>query len=381
MSRQVRPHWSVKVCKPRKDEGDKLRLRIRPNAPLVAAGHKERRRALNTTDPGTAAAHAAEWSRKLNASFGGPRLTVAQVFDKHLAWREADPNANPSTIATYRLAFRYVLPLMGAMAVDDVSEASILRVQDELRAKSGLSPSTINLYMRTAAKAWDWVKRRGMATAAWVSPERLPEVESDKRPLTPVEHDDFFGWLQVYQGGRWLVLFRMLSETSCRSSEIRLLREGELDRATGSVIIRSHQRKDGSKRNKAIAVSRATAAMVPVRAHGELLFPGHRDPTRPVSREQVRRVIKTWAGQALPDPENIDTHSVRRSWVADAQRAGVPDAVGQRQTGIRTTKTYTGYARNAVPDNLHDALEQVLEYRRRVVAEHRAKTPTAEVIS
>lgn len=374
MSPHVRPHWSVQVSKPRKDEGEKLRLRIRPNTPLLAAGHRERRLAVNTTDPAAAAAMAKEWERKLNARFGGASLTVSQVFDKHLAWREADPHANPSTTASYRLAFRYLRPELGATAAEDVSAAAILRTQDRLQSTSGLNPSTINLYMRCGAASWRWANKRGIVAAPWTAPDALKKIDGTKRPLTPVELEDFLEWLSGYQGGRWTTIFRLLANTSCRASEILLLREGQLDRTEGVLLVLSHRNRDGAKQNKAVAVDPEDAALVPVRQHGELLFPSFTgDATRPVSREQLRRVLKTWAEQKLADPENIDTHSLRRTFISHLRRALVPDAIGQRQAGIKDTHIYVGYDRNTVGDDLRECVKQVKEYRREVVRKHREK--------
>lgn len=375
MSRQVRPHWSVKVCKPRKDEGARLRLRVRPNAPLIAAGHRERRLAVDTTDPAVAATMAKEWERKLNASFGGhDRLTVSQVFDKHLAWREVDPDGNPSTTSTYRLAFRHLSSAIGGVLAYDVSETVVVRAQEHLRRVAGLSPRTVNLHMRCAGAAWEWATKKGLVRVPWVKPESLKARDGTKRSLTPWELEAFFEWLAGHQGGRWTAFFKLLANTSCRVSEIRHLREGRLDRSEGVLIVDSHRAHDGSKRNKAVGVDPEDAALVPLRAHGELLFPSFTgDAARPVSREQVRRVLKTWAKQALPDPETIDTHSLRRTCISHLRRAGVPDAVGQRQAGIKNTRIYTDYDRNTVDDDLRLAIRKLKEYRQRAVTEHREK--------
>lgn len=370
------------MAKPRKNEGPSLRLRFCPNSTLRATGCRERRIGINTEDVELAERMAAQWQRRLNAPLRvGNRPSFIEIYDQFLAFRRAEPDANPETLSNFTLAGVHLAAAFDGVAADDVGEATILLAQDYLRTHTTLAASTINLYMRLGAKAWRWAKKRKLVTTVWVldRDDRLEEIDSDKRPMTPVELDSFLGWLEGYQEGRWVAFFLVLSETSCRVSEIRLLKEGQLDRETGIVLVRSHRSRRGSKRNKDIACSRETAALVPERQHGELLFPGFgKEKSRPVSGEQARSILKKWAKQALPDPENIDTHSLRRSWIQDARRAGVPDAIGQRQTGINNVEVYAGYQRNAVGDDLHEALERVLAYRRLKVAEHRAKQAAQE---
>ena len=374
---KVPPRWTVSVAKPRKNEGHSLRLRFRPNTTLRKSGCRERRINITTQDSTVAEKQASQWQRRLNAPLrtsNGP--TFVEIYNKFLADRQAEAEANPETIANFRNAGVHLAAAFDGVEADEISEATILLAQDYLKTHTSLAPSTINLYMRLGAKAWRWAKKRKLVTTVWVldREDRLEEIDSDKRPMTPVELDSFLEWLEDYREGRWVTFFLVLSETSCRVSEIRLLKEGQLDRETGAVFVRSHRSRRSSKRNKDIACSRETAALVPERQHGELLFPGFgKDKSRPVSGEQARRILKKWAEQALPDPENIDTHSLRRSWIQDARRAGVPDAIGQRQTGISSVEVYSGYQRNAVGDDLHEALERVLAYRRLKVAEHRAK--------
>lgn len=371
------PRWTVSVSKPRKREGSKLYLRFRPNVTLRRAGNKERRLVLPTQDPSVAQAQAAKWERLLNSRLktSGAACFI-DIYDKFLADRGLDDKSNPTTTENYMTARSHLAKAFEGVFAKDVDQASILLAQDYLKNQTELSASTINLYLRLGAKAWRWAKKRQLVSTPWVldREDKLEEVESDKRPLTAVELDEFLEFVQGYQDGRWVTFFLMLSETSCRVSEIRKLKEGQLERETGALFVRSHRSRRSSKKNKDISCSKETAALVPVRQHGELLFPGFgKDKSRPVSREQPRRILKKWARQALQDPENIDTHSIRRSWIQDARRAGVPDAVGQRQTGISSVEVYAAYQRNAVGDDLHDAVERVLAYRRMKVAEHRAK--------
>jgi len=333
---------------------------------LSRQGFKERRVSAKTTNWDTARTLAAEWSRKLNAPLRQHSgLTCLDVLDKHLAWREAGPKSNPATTSNYRRAHHFLGKALAGTFAEKLTEAKILLARDHLVQREDLAPSTINLYMRCGKTAWDWARKRGIVVAPWLPPAPLEEEDSLKRPLTPAELADFRGWLRSYCGGRWVLFFNVLIESGCRVSEVRLLREGDLDRETGSILIRSHRSRGSSKKNKAIGVTKLTASLVPLRKHGELLFPGFGKANAPVSREQPRKILKLWAEQALADPENIDSHSLRRSWISHARRAGVSDAVGQRQAGISSIRVYTGYERNTVGDDLHRAVEQVQEYRRR----------------
>lgn len=75
-------------------------------------------------------------------------------------------------------------------------------------------------------------------------------------------------------------------------------------------------------------------------------------------------------------PEMLDTHSLRRAWVATAKRNGVADAVGMKVSGHTREAIYDGYGRNTVGDNLVDAVQAVRAGRNDVFID--SESPTRE---
>lgn len=86
----------------------------------------------------------------------------------------------------------------------------------------------------------------------------------------------------------------------------------------------------------------------------------------------MRRALK---GVGIADPENLDTHSLRRAWITTATRQGVPTALAMRVTGHKELKVFHGYQRNAVGDDLTGAVHAVHQARKRAGEAGRKNQP------
>jgi integrase len=99
-------------------------------------------------------------------------LTVADLFDRFLSEkdqlyagkREADPLAGANTLASYRQAYAYALPVIGGLKLSQLERSQPF---DDLRASlltKGLKVSTVRAYLQKVRFAVAWgVKKRMLA--------------------------------------------------------------------------------------------------------------------------------------------------------------------------------------------------------------------------
>jgi len=361
----AKPHdtaspWTVRVVPARKGARESgLYLRARRSR---ADGRREDRRvATHTTDPAEAERLRAALERDLNA--GDRPRTILDVIDRRLSDLEADPHKSESSVWTFRRARRRFAELLGPLPVEDVDRSALLGARDALlRADPPLRPATVKGFMAAAAASWRWCEERGLVEGPW---PRLPKIkpgERRKRPFTDAEVREVFTWIEDYQGGVWLPVFAVLVDTGRRVSEVVRLQGRDVQRDLLTVTIRAK-----GNRTEVVPVPAETMALVPEVPPTAYVFQsrgrGAKGPPQPdkhVGRGAVLRVLrKAVVAVGIPDGERLDLHSLRRAFVASAERAGVATDVGRRVTGHRTRAMWDHYQAEAVSDDLHAAVAQV----------------------
>lgn len=356
---QLRPWRDLAACPSLEDVGSSWRVRARP--PKGRDGRSWQlvyqrpdgtryQRAAGTDDPEAARRLADAEQRRLN----GETLDLEAVVRQFQAYRKAG-QSRPSTLQRYDEGLRRVLQALGRR---EVSPETILAVQDELRGE--LSARTVNLYLGFARTAWTWALERGLVDRAWPAPRKLQVRETDKRPMTADESALLLDALGAVDEGRYLGLFALLVETGCRAGEACRLEGRDVDRARGEVRFRPETTKTG--RGRAVPVSRELLELLPRVDPRAPLWTGPRTG-RKLSTTSVYCVWRRVKGVVGLANEPLDVHSLRRGWITDAHRAGVPLAESMRLTGHRTTRVHLAYTQNAPDDQAHHAAETVRAWR------------------
>lgn len=356
--------WRVYVVKPRPNgkEGRNFTVKAEPPATLRAAGVIPIRKSTETPDRAEAERFAERMARDLNSGvLRGDDPTVIEVLEKHTDWRAAIESP-ADTVTAYRQALRRLRPLFGETRGDELSRASVLRVQDELRATLG--PGTVNQTLNCVRHAWGWAQEREWVSVDWPRVRRLPVPETEKRPCTDAEVEAALRWLSTYRGGYWLPVFTVLADSGARIGELLRLRGAQVDRA--ACVLRLGRTKNGEAR--APQLPAATMALVPQAEPGELVFrpkrPGFRSD-KPMSRRNTLGVLwRALEAIGVADRENLDQHSFRRSWISASVEERVPLTASMSVTGHRSTKVHLDYARRAQRD-MAAAVETVRDRRRR----------------
>lgn len=359
-----RTTWLVTVQKPRKNDGTHWMIRAKP--PKGATGPdgeplKESRTSSGTLDRSVAELKAQDLARKLDAQLPLKNDPLfSEVFEQHVAFRRQDGQTAASTAKRLGEARRYVLPALADVRASSLTRATVTQARDYLAQQPAIAASTANLYLRSAARAWNWAYERELVQVPWPKVKKLKEAPVEKRPYTPDELNAVLGWLRSYQKGVWLPFFSVLADSSCRIGAVCSVRGEDLNREANEIFIR---RAKGGK-SKTVAVSPETMALIPHREPGQWAFSAIKDPSKPLNRRTAGHVLRRAVNAVgIPDGHRLDIHSFRRAWVSHATRADVPDTVGARQTGHADLRIYHSYQRNTVGDDLHEAVRKVAAYR------------------
>lgn len=390
--RDSTPVWTVIVAEPRVKSRERW-LRCVARLREVGGKCRELQLCTKTLDRAKAEIVRSSWERDLNAP-PGAEPTVAPgdlvfigLVDARLRSFVLDPETSPNTVRSYT-AFRKALKgtKLARVRCAELRVADVLSAQVELVTAGAETPrkaSTVRLMLGQAAAVWRWALDHELVTGDWPRVPRrraLPKVETDKRPYTDLEVGRVLAWARDYEAGRWLPVFQLLADTGHRIGEVLGLhgKDVTLD-PVPTVTFRgqwvrgtkgkpSAWRAPKTKAVIAVAIPVSTAGLLPRVRPEELLFPNERDRSRPTCIETVRdQVQRALTAIGVTDPENLDTHSLRRAWVTTAKRQGIADAVGMQITGHKERKIYDGYGRNAIGDDLRGAVQTVHDARNRAV--------------
>lgn len=164
--------------------------------------------------------------------------TVGDVADRFLL-EHVTPRRKPATLRLYRLAVNtHIRPLLGAVAIADVTRADVVRLHHRLR------PTRImgNRVLAVLSKLMNWAEQQGYRPAR-TNPCRGVEKyreEPRRRYLTPEEMKRLGAALRI--GERWhrmsptaTTALRLILLTGARVSEVLSLRWREVDLAAGAL--------------------------------------------------------------------------------------------------------------------------------------------------
>ena len=202
--------FRVTVVPPREGEGDAWYWRIRP--PHGKKG--ETRRSSETTDRAEAEDGARRTADRLNAGVirPGSDPTALEVFDRFYAAKEMTKTP-PGTLKTFRLAHRWLASKL-TLPASRLTSGAILAVRDVMETK--IAASTCNLYVGCLRRCWGWARARDTmfpGLVAFPKVKDLDEVPTEKRPFYPEEVAAVLQELADFSGGKWLGLFRCLSDS------------------------------------------------------------------------------------------------------------------------------------------------------------------------
>lgn len=362
--------WRVGVVKPGPNSGKNLQLAFKPPK---GSGEKRYRRSAGTADPAEAATLAKIQEAKLNDA-DALGLKVTEIMDLHLASVREDVRTGiltEHTLRNYEDARRIAGEFLGDQRAGDFCRGG---AQAEFRTdlmKAGYKLSSANLVLRQVRASWRAAARDDLVPRlppiARVRGKKKAEARTRKRGYTPAEIKALLG---AAPGGHRRALM-LLADTGARCSEVLGLRPSDFRRdELGRWAIHLEETKTGSDR--IVPVPKATAEEILDGASpgGDLFLSekGCRITVRLLFRHcavaldklGMRRVVHVGRNTTY----DLDVHSLRRSWIAHASRAGVVESVRMRITGHELQGTHGGYERNyGGADELHEAIATVVRWR------------------
>ena len=184
--------------------------------------------------------------RRKDVARGAP--TLAAVADRFLE-EHVKARRKPATVRLYRLAIdSHIRPLLGALAIADVSRADVVRLHHRLRA----TPVLANRVLAVLSKLLSWAGDQGYRPAS-SNPCRGVEKykeESRRRYLSPSELKRLGAALRIAE--RYdsippsaITVIRLLLLTGARVGEILSLRWSDVDLTGGA--LRLPDSKSGRK--------------------------------------------------------------------------------------------------------------------------------------
>ena len=274
----------------------------------------------------------------------GKTPTVSKLatafLDEHVA-----PKLKPSTAAHYRnLIKSYLIPAVGNLRVDQISQTDIAKLHHGLRA----TPYQANRLIAVCSKLFSWAERQGLrdkgtnpcfglerfrerSRERWLSDDELARLGA---ALVKAEEDGLASPHAV-------AAFRLLLLTGARLGEILNLRweDVDLDRA----ILNLPDSKTGAKivglNEPAIAVLRAIPRIAanPYVIVGQVTGRPLVNPTKPWHR--IR---------SLASLDDLRLHDLRHNYGSHAASAGASLPLIAKQMG-HTQLTTTGRYAHAIP--------------------------------
>ncbi|MGE3527910.1 MAG: tyrosine-type recombinase/integrase [Methyloceanibacter sp.] len=306
--------------------------------------------------------------------------TIDDVFSARLKDLKSDPTKSRHSAVGLENARRQIVAILGAMQVSEFNKVHLRAVQRALTVR--LAPATVKTYIACFAAAWRFCEEEELIDCAWPKIKRTKEVRANKkRPFSDEEIMAMLEWSKGYQEGRWYPVLQLLADTGRRVSELLNLRGRDLNRLANTMNIR--QKRSARVQNLAVPVPAETMAMLPKVGPDDFVFQhygrGGRGRPRPeaaMRRESVLMVIKkAMTALKFADPERLDTHSLRRAFVATAERVGVPIDVGRRVTGHETRAMWDRYQSQSVGDDLHEVVNRVHERRQKTLPQNPPHPP------
>jgi integrase len=175
--------------------------------------------------------------------------------------------APADTIKTYTSISNLFLSFLraqswDAMPADELARHHALAYVDHCRIERRVTANTTNNNVAILRGIFQWMQGRGYCTAnPWADVKKLPPEAKRRRCFTPTEAQAAIAHIARHDA--WLYA-ALLLEYTCymRPNEIRLLRVGDVDLASGAVHIRRATSKTGRKQGDRTAT--IPAAVLPL---------------------------------------------------------------------------------------------------------------------
>lgn len=289
----------------------------------------------------------------------------------------------PNTQRSYRTSLRQFFELTDWMPPEKISVAEAASFK-RLLMKQGKSPSTICVRLAGVDGFFEYLLQPTDATSApLISSNPFSRISrKDVLPTPfgrtiPVEPEDFKKMLEAMPadvvGLRDKCILIFLAYTGRRRQEVARLRVRDLD-----LKARPRTYKCIVKGNRETTFELPDICYDAIRAHwisadrlkhlkpdsgvfgpvGDFVMTSHLDPQRPLSADQIWRIVKRAAQRADVDETRVRVHGFRHMAARDLDRAGVPLQDIARfldHANMSTTQRYLGKLRGPAP-----SLEQQL---------------------
>lgn len=358
----AKKRWRVTARAPKGRDGKNCQLRFFPPPGEGRPGKEGKpfQQSAGTPDLEEAKRIAQAQERELN----GECLPFAEIARRYLLFLCSDGGTRPGTVVTYRRGLDRVIRHLDSQ----VTKETVLGLQDAMRVEPPqLAPVTINAYLGTAARAWEWARDRGLVTASWPAPKSLTVQETKLRPCTHEETATFLNALLAYADGRHYPFFVLLADLGSRVTETCMLRERDIDRQKGTITLRVTKTE-----SRTVFASPGALELLPEGDDPDAWVFERPRAGGPYNRFGVysvwHKVTKKLGMHELP----ICPHSLRKSWITDSLMEGVPIAQSMRHTGHRSIRTHLAYQRNAPDRGMAEVAATVRSARPRLPHE----TPT-----
>jgi len=106
---------------------------------------------------------------------------MEDLFNQFTRERQFIRNVSPRTLEAYQWAWKAFAPALSLK--DHVSKADVLQRIEELRS-GGLSPVSINTYLRSVSGTWQTVDAsRGIYTLTWPDPVDSVTLSADDQTI------------------------------------------------------------------------------------------------------------------------------------------------------------------------------------------------------
>lgn len=247
--------------------------------------------------------------------------TVSDVADRFLKDHVAT-RRKPATLRLYQLAINtHVKPLLGTVAIADVSRADVVRLHHRLRPTRVMA----NRVLAVLSKLMNWAEQQGYR-AARSNPCRGVEKyreQARRRYLTPEEMKRLGAALRI--GERWhamsptaVTALRLLLLTGARVSEILSLRWREVDLVRGTL-----QLADSKTGRKTILLSVPAVDILTAwpRFSGPYVFPGEGRGMRKGKHRVSLADAWSWIRRRARIPD-VRIHDLRHSFASVAVSGG-----------------------------------------------------------
>jgi integrase/recombinase XerD len=250
----------------------------------------------------------------------------------------------PATLDSYRYALDHLAGFLAAQGVDTVEgmEPSHLRLFLVELERKGNKPATVHLHARVARRFLNWCTEEGLLDRSPMDKVAMPRRDKDLPEA--YSEEEVAKLLKATTGkdirsvrDRALVL--LLLDSGLRASEALSLTVGDLDTATGEVLVTGK----GSKQRTVRVGTKARLAVLAylrLRKAGpdEPLCCGSKGPLTRRGLEQVLADLGERAGVAHCHP-----HRFRRSFALACLRAGMDVFNLQRLMGHSDLTTLQKY--------------------------------------